>query len=54
MDNPLPKLITFDGDARSGKGTIVSLVKDYLRDVDHRKVMLIDAGQVFIWMTRWR
>ena len=47
MDNPLPKLITFDGDARSGKGTIVSLVKDYLRDVDHRKVMLIDAGQVF-------
>lgn len=47
MDNPLPKLITFDGDARSGKGTIVSLVKDYLRDELHRRVMLIDAGQVF-------
>ena len=45
--NFLPKLITFDGDARSGKGTIVSLVKDYLRDELGRKVMLIDAGQVF-------
>lgn len=45
--NTLPKLVTFDGDARSGKGTIVSLVKDYLRDESHRRVMLIDAGQVF-------
>ena len=47
MTDFLPKLITFDGDARSGKGTIVSLVKDYLRDELGRKVMLIDAGQVF-------
>lgn len=47
MDDHLPKLITFDGDARSGKGTIVSLVKDYLRDELHHQVMLIDAGQVF-------
>ena len=47
MDNAVPKLVTFDGDARSGKGTIVSLVKDYLRDSLHSKVMLIDAGQVF-------
>ncbi len=45
--NPLPKLITFDGEARSGKGTIVQLVKDSLRDDLGRKVMLIDAGQVF-------
>lgn len=44
----LPALITFDGDARSGKGTIVSLVKDYLRDERGRRVMfLIDAGQIF-------
>jgi hypothetical protein len=43
----LPTLITFDGDARSGKGTIVSLVKDYLRDERGRRVMLIDAGQIF-------
>ncbi len=43
----LPKLITFDGEARSGKGTIVSGVKDYLRDECGYKVMLIDAGQVF-------
>lgn len=43
----LPKLITFDGEARSGKGTIVSRVKDYLRDEHSYKVMLIDAGQVF-------
>jgi cytidylate kinase len=43
----LPKLITFDGGARSGKGTIVSLIKDYLRDSLGLKVMLIDAGQVF-------
>ncbi len=47
MQHPLPTLVTFDGEARSGKGTIVSLVKDYIRDELHRKVMLIDAGQVF-------
>ena len=45
--NPLPKLITFDGEARSGKGTIVHLLKDSLRDKHGYKVMLIDAGQVF-------
>jgi cytidylate kinase len=45
--NPLPKLITFDGEARSGKGTIVGACKDYLRDELKYKVMLIDAGQVF-------
>lgn len=43
----LPKLITFDGEARSGKGTIVSGVKDYLRDECGYKVMLIDRGQTF-------
>lgn len=43
----LPKLITFDGEARSGKGTIAQLVKDHLRDDLGHKVMLIDAGQVF-------
>lgn len=47
MQHPLPKLVTFDGGARSGKGTVVSRVKDYVRDVLHQKVMLIDAGQVF-------
>lgn len=47
MKNSLPKLVTFDGEARSGKGTIASLVKDYLRDESKRSVMLIDAGQVF-------
>ncbi len=47
MQNPLPKLVTFDGEARSGKGTVVGLVKDYLRDKRGHKVMLIDAGQVF-------
>lgn len=44
---PLPILITFDGEARSGKGTIVQATKDYLRDKAGYKVMLIDAGQVF-------
>lgn len=44
---PLPKLVTFDGEARSGKGTVVSLVKDYLRDECGRKVMFIDSGQIF-------
>ena len=43
----LPKLITFDGEARSGKGTVVQATKDYLRDKCGYKVMLIDAGQVF-------
>ena len=44
---PLPRLVTFDGEARSGKGTVVQLTKDYLRDECGYKVMLIDAGQVF-------
>ena len=43
----VPRLITFDGEARSGKGTIVQATKDYLRDKCSYKVMLIDAGQVF-------
>lgn len=43
----LPILITFDGEARSGKGTVVQAVKDYLRDELGYKVMLIDTGQVF-------
>lgn len=43
----LPKLITFDGEARSGKGTIAHATKDFLRDECGYKVMLIDAGQVF-------
>ena len=47
MTRELPKLITFDGEARSGKGTIVQATKDYLRDECGYKVMLIDAGQVF-------
>ena len=46
-NNPLPLLVTFDGEARSGKGTIVQAAKDYLRDDCGYKVMLIDAGQVF-------
>jgi cytidylate kinase len=46
-NHPLPILITFDGEARSGKGTIVQATKDYLRDHSGYKVMLIDAGQVF-------
>jgi cytidylate kinase len=43
----LPKLITFDGEARSGKGTIVQAMKDFIRDELGYKVMLIDGGQVF-------
>lgn len=43
----LPKLVTFDGEARSGKGTVVGVTKDYLRDTCGYNVMLIDAGQVF-------
>lgn len=47
MIKSLPRLVTFDGEARSGKGTIVQAAKDYLRDERGHKVMLIDAGQVF-------
>lgn len=47
MQSTIPKLVTFDGEARSGKGTVVGLVKDYLRDIAGHKVMFIDAGQVF-------
>ena len=47
MQHQIPKLITFDGEARSGKGTIVQATKDYLRDECGYHVMLIDAGQVF-------
>ncbi|MBP9761679.1 (d)CMP kinase [Candidatus Saccharibacteria bacterium] len=43
----IPKLVTFDGEARSGKGTIVQATKDYLRDECGYKVMLIDRGQTF-------
>jgi cytidylate kinase len=46
-NHPVPRLITFDGEARSGKGTIVQRTKDALRDRSGYKVMLIDAGQVF-------
>ena len=45
--NQLPKLVTFDGEARSGKGTIVQATKDYLRDECGLNVMLIDRGQAF-------
>lgn len=47
MFSKLPILITFDGEARSGKGTVVQAVKDYIREEGGYKVMLIDAGQVF-------
>lgn len=43
----VPMLVTFDGEARSGKGTIVQATKDYLRDECGYKVMLIDRGQTF-------
>lgn len=43
----LPRLVTFDGEARSGKGTVVQATKDYLRDECGYKVMLIDRGQTF-------
>jgi len=46
-ESGLPKLVTFDGEARSGKGTVVQATKDYLRDECGYEVMLIDAGQVF-------
>jgi cytidylate kinase len=45
-NDSLPVLITFDGQARSGKGTIVHAVKRSLQDLGI-KTMLIDAGQVF-------
>lgn len=44
--NPLPILVSFDGQARSGKGTIVHAVKRSLLERGY-KTMLIDAGQVF-------
>ena len=47
MTQTLPLLVTFDGEARSGKGTIVQFTKDYLRDERGYKVMLIDRGQTF-------
>lgn len=48
MNTPkLPRIVTFDGEARSGKGTIVQMTKDYLRDEHSHNVMLIDLGQVF-------
>lgn len=40
-------LVTFDGEARSGKGTIVQTTKDFLRDESGLKAMLIDRGQTF-------
>ena len=40
-------LVTFDGEARSGKGTIVQKTKDYLRDECGYKTMLVDRGQTF-------
>jgi cytidylate kinase len=43
---PTPVLFTFDGQARSGKGTIAHAVKRSLQARD-MKTMLIDAGQVF-------
>ncbi|PID31488.1 hypothetical protein CR983_00860 [Candidatus Saccharibacteria bacterium] len=47
MNDALPRVVTFDGEARSGKGTIVQLTKDYLRDQLGLKAMLIDRGQTF-------
>ena len=47
IQNKLPKLVTFDGEARSGKGTIAQATKDYLRDECGYTVMLIDRGQTF-------
>ena len=43
----MPKVVTFDGEARSGKGTIVQYAKDYLRDELGYRVMLVDRGQTF-------
>ena len=47
ISSTVPKLVTFDGEARSGKGTVVQATKDYLRDECGYKVMLIDRGQTF-------
>lgn len=47
MNYSSPILISFDGEARSGKGTIVQHTKDYLRDECDVNVMLIDRGQAF-------
>jgi cytidylate kinase len=47
MSQRVPKLITFDGEARSGKGTIVQMTKAYLRDERGYNPMLIDRGQAF-------
>lgn len=45
-DKKLPLLFTFDGQARSGKGTIIHAIK---RDLLGRNVnaMLVDTGQIF-------
>lgn len=45
-EHKLPQLFTFDGQARSGKGTAVHAIK---RSLQSRNIntMLIDAGQVF-------
>lgn len=45
--NVVPMLVTFDGEARSGKGTIVQATKDFLRDTCGLRTMLIDRGQTF-------
>ena len=42
----VPRLITFDGEARSGKGTIAHFLKKRL-ETRGLKVMLIDRGQAF-------
>lgn len=44
--NNVPRLITFDGEARSGKGTVAHFAKKQLQQ-DGLKVMLIDRGQAF-------
>jgi cytidylate kinase len=45
-DNSVPKLITFDGEARSGKGTIAHYIKHELQERG-TNVMLTDRGQIF-------
>lgn len=44
--NDVPRLITFDGEARSGKGTVAHFAKKQLLQ-EGLKVMLIDRGQAF-------
>ena len=46
LPHNLPLLFTFDGQARSGKGTVVHEVRRFLQS-RNVKTMLIDAGQVF-------